>query len=512
MLVLALLAWSGPRPQPACAQDESGDAGAPDRAWTLEECIETALENNHQRPASAFAVAMAEAQSRQALAGYWPQVTLKGGWQLMDEAPNFIFPASNMYIPPQSFSVPGGSATVTIPADAFGPGFPPVEIEIPVEYPGQTVNMGGGLLPIREQNIKLMDRDSFLGAVDAKWLLFDGGMRGGWRQQARGNLDMKREESRRTDLEIVDSVKRLYYGAVLTGQLFDVGQETLERMEATLNLTETMYKEGSGRVMKTDFLANKVMVESLRSAVAMLEKNRIMARAALAYTMGLPWNESVRPADPEIAYAPLLADLDDLVSTAYRFSPDWKRLEAGVDAGEGMVKTAKSGYFPKIALTGEIHKWWNDYEAGMATETNKDGWSVGFGLELPVFDGFLTRNRVAEARAQLAQIQEQGFLLQEGIGLQVRDVFTNLAAAAKQYQATLDAMTSATENRDLNTRAYQNELVETEDVIQAQLIEALMKTQHYKMCYDHVVLLSKLDLVVGTEVRRQLESELDSGR
>jgi hypothetical protein len=42
-------------------------------------------------------------------------------------------------------------------------------------------------------------------------------------------------------------------------------------MNATLNLTETMYKEGSGRVKKTDWLNNKVMVDTLTSMVALLD-------------------------------------------------------------------------------------------------------------------------------------------------------------------------------------------------------------------------------------------------
>ena len=101
-------------------------------------------------------------------------------------------------------------------------------------------------------------------------------------------------------------------------------------------------------------------------------------------------------------------------------------------------------------------------------------------------------------------IKEEKFLLREGIGLQIKDVFLGLRAAQKSYQATLDAMTAAGENRDLNTRAYQNELVETEKVIRAQLMEALMTAQHYKTRYDLLALQSQIALLVGTEVLKKL--------
>ena len=360
-------------------------------------------------------------------------------------------------------------------------------------------------IQVPAQDVKLGAPDNFIASMNATWLLYDGGMRQGLREQTTGQVDMMKQEARRTDLEITDTVKRYYYGAVLAQQLHQVGNDTLARMESTLNLTESMYKNGTGTVKKTDWLENKVMVETLRSMVALLEKNELMAQAALANTMGLPWDSSVKPADKEIPFTLFAGNLDDLVGTAYQFNPDWDKVEAGIRAAEGAVRTAQSGYYPKLAVTGEIHKWWNDYNAGIATEANKEGWTVGVGLQLPLFNGFLTKNKIAETRARVDKIKEEQFLLKDGIGLQVKDAFLGLAAAQKSYQATLDAQTAATENRDLNTRAYENDLVETEKVIRAQLVEALMVAQHDKTLYDHIALQSRLELLVGTELLKRLQ-------
>ena len=112
-----------------------------------------------------------------------------------------------------------------------------------------------------------------------------------------------------------------------------------------------MYKKGSGAVKKTDWLDNKVMVESLRAMVALLEKNELMAQAALANTMGLPWNTSVVPVDRKMPFTSFMDQLDRLVGTAYQFNPDWSKIEAGLRAAQGAVRTAKSGHYPKLAVT-----------------------------------------------------------------------------------------------------------------------------------------------------------------
>jgi outer membrane protein TolC len=493
------------------AQDSNAarTAASPSTVLNLDQCLQMALEKNHRRPASGFEVAMAEAQHKQALAAYWPQINLKAAYQLMDQPFNFVFPSSSMQIPAQNVSIPGGSSLVTIPANAFGPGFPPSNVQLPVSFPGQTVASPAQNFAIPEQNVKVLDRNLATGSLDMKWLVLDGGMRKGLREESNGYVEMMRAQANRTDLEVADEVRRMYWGAVLARQVHQVGQDTLARMEVTLHLTESLYKNSAGRVSKTDYLDNRVMVESLRSMVASLEKNDSMAGAALANSVGLPWNAGIQPANAEIPFEPYAANLENLVDTSYQFSPDWRKLEAAIRAAEGAITTARSGYYPKLALTGELHNWWNGgYDGGISTAQNRSGWSVGVGLEFPLFDGMLTRNKVGEAVARLNQLKENRFLLREGLGLQIKDLFLGLSAAAKASQSTAQAMQSATESRDLYERAYQNELVETEKVIRAQLVEALMAAQHFKARFDYVALTSQLNLVVGTEIQKSLKGSV----
>src|ERR1039458_1219648 len=73
------------QPEQAKPQAEAVEATGQPRILPLEQCVGQALQSNHRRPASRFEVAMAEAQHRQALAGYWPPVNAKGGYQLLDQ-------------------------------------------------------------------------------------------------------------------------------------------------------------------------------------------------------------------------------------------------------------------------------------------------------------------------------------------------------------------------------------------------------------------------------------------
>src|ERR1039457_4411647 len=118
---------------PSAATVSATDRPAP---LTLQQCIELALEKNHFRVASRYSIEIAEAQHRQALSAYWPQIGVKATYTIMDEDPNFIFPSKPMQVP--GFTLP-------LPAQLGGP----------LTIPSSNIT-------IPEQKIKLMDRHNFV--------------------------------------------------------------------------------------------------------------------------------------------------------------------------------------------------------------------------------------------------------------------------------------------------------------------------------------------------------------
>jgi outer membrane protein len=240
--------------------------------------------------------------------------------------------------------------------------------------------------------------------------------------------------------------------------------------------------------------------------VALLENNEKLAKAGLINTMGLQWQAAIALAAQEIPYSFCKSDLSKLVGTAYQFNPDWAKLKAGLEAAQAKIREERSGHLPTLALTGSLNHIANPYDQGLATARNKDSWAVGIVLELPIFSGFLTQNKIKAARANLEKIKEEKVLLREGIALQVKDTFLRLVRAQQQQKAAKEAMLAATENRELNERAYENELVETKDVLEAQLMESSMEAEYQKILYDHIEAQARLELIVGMEVNKLIDS------
>lgn len=454
---------------------------------SVDECVTMALKNNKKCPASVYAVEMAEAQYNQALSGFWPQLILYSSYSHLNKEPMFAFPASTIPVAPQ---------TITIPANSFGPFFPPQNV--PLQVPAQQI-------AVPEQDVTLFNRDTISTSLNLTYPLYTGGLVTARAKQAKCGLAIAREESRRTDLEVIYDTKKIYYECLLSRELRKLGNDILARLEVTLELTEKLYKDGSGTVKKTDYLRNKTVVEGVRSAIATLEANEKLAKLALANTMGLPWGTPVEPSQEALPFSPFNADLTQLVNCSYQFNPDWNRLKSGLEAADAKINEANSGHLPTIALVGQLMHFDNSYNYGITTPSNKDLTNVGVNLALPIFDGFLTDNKIKEARAGLHKLEQEQILLKEGLALQVNYIFLRMDEAQKRVKSSQEAAGTSEENRDLNMRAYQEGLVETVDVIESQLVEALMKAQHLKSLFDHAESQAHLDFVVGREVKRIID-------
>ena len=109
--------------------------------------------------------------------------------------------------------------------------------------------------------------------------------------------------------------------------------------------------------------------------VAGLASNRELALAALLNTTGLPYETRLEVKEDEIPYQPYRAHLGEMITQAYQFNPDWNKLKAGLGAAEARILETRSGYLPKVLLTGSLVHLDNSYNQGIVTPNNKDNWT-----------------------------------------------------------------------------------------------------------------------------------------
>jgi outer membrane protein TolC len=430
-------------------------------AYDLDRAIAVALDNNRLRTISQQSLAIAEAQYRQAASSRWPTLSLNMGFQRRDE--------------PTIFELPEHSYDIT----ALG-------MSIPITTPSQEITM--------------MGRDTRLYSLEMNYPLYTGGKRSSLIEQARLGVDIANKEVRRSNLQVVQDVKRYYYAALYTRQLVELAEDITRSLEVLNNVTQAFFEGGSTSVDKLDLLQSKLAYKMAEATLAELKSNHEAALSALAFVMGLDWREQIALASPSYPDKLDGLSLDHLIEQALSFNPQLEKLELVVETYAAKVDEAKSGYYPSLALVSSYDDFSSDQYGGLDNETNRRSWQIGIGLQMNLFQGGLIRNKVASARTEKAQMEQQQLLLSDTVATQVKSLFLKTQAAHKQVEITRQALAASSENRDLTRRAYQIGKVETQKVIEANLVDAMVHANHYRAMHDQALHLADIAYLLGKEV------------
>ncbi|MCD2449124.1 TolC family protein [Methylicorpusculum oleiharenae] len=437
---------------------------------SLQDCIEIALQRNQQMQISSASIAMAEAQYQQAMSAYWPRISADVNAQRADEDRTFSGKTS-VKLPPALGAALGGAV-----------GGAPIS-SLPMDL-----------------DVKLFDRDMLTTSVNLTYPIFTGGRRGAIVDQAEKGLAIAEIGERKTRLEVIRDVKKYYYGALFALDMEQLASDTLERFQVLEELTERLYQHGSMKVKKTDYLRTKTSTAITRSLLHEANYSRELAHEALTNAMGLDWNSNVTLAKDEQPLH-LNEELQTLISSAHDFNPDIQQLKLAVQVTENKITEARSGYFPVIGFQASAYKLWNDFDGGLVNNDNREGWTIGVGLQWNLFDGFQTSGKVDYAKAQRRQLESQQILLDQAMALQVKQQFLRLRSAGKQMEDTREASSYAKENRELHVRAYQEEMVETKDVIESEIVETFTQSSQYRSRHELEMALVSLEFLIGQNIQ-----------
>jgi outer membrane protein TolC len=425
--------------------------------YTLEQAIAVALENNRLRTISQQSLAIAEAQYRQAASSYWPTLSLKAGIHRRDDKAKFEYPEQTINIAPM----------------------PPVTV------------------PARE--IDMLGRDTSFYSLGITYPLYTGGKRSSVVKQAKIGVEIANREIRRTNLQVIQDVKRYFYAALYTQQLVELAEDITLSFDVLRDITQTFFEQGSNSVNKLDLLRSQLAHRMAQSTLAELKSKHEAALAALCFTMGLDWREQILLGSKSYPSTLDPNSLDRLIDQALQFNPEIEKLTLALESNTAKIKEAKSGYFPNISLVGSYDRFNNDLNGGLDIEANRNSWTIGIALQMNLFDGGITKHRVSEAKADKARMKQQQLLVSDTVATQVKSLFLKIQAAQQQIKINQNTLTISKENRELTGRAYRDGAVDTEKVIEANLFDAMVQANHYRAKHDQALHLAEISYLLGKE-------------
>ncbi len=421
---------------------------------SLKEAISTALSNSYKQKISQQDQAIAKARYNQALSGNYPFLDI--------------------------------SALANKADDAM---VDKVEDKIAIEGLPQPMSVS--------YEHTVMGTDTALARADLTYALYTGGKLSALQEQASQGMRYAEESSKLTEDDIILHVRKYFAATVLSEQLLELTQETVDRMKAIKDLTEAFYQGESLSVKKTDYLRTKMMLFTMQSMLEEMKEKVALAKSALLFEMGEDQEKKIELSTEGLHVKIIPKSLQTYYEAMYFNSHQLKQVEIGLKVRDAQIEETQSEYLPSLGLYANATTLMNNHDGGIINSRNNDSWNVGIGLKYNLFSGGLTSHRVEEAKAEKLKLEAQSAYLKSGLTLQAKQAFLTLRKSLNQGKILEEAVSVSAENRSLNFRAYQEDMVPTKDVIEAQIFESITKASYYKARYEALIAKSQLDFIIG---------------
>jgi outer membrane protein len=232
------------------------------------------------------------------------------------------------------------------------------------------------------------------------------------------------EDLRAARQTTIYSAAQDYYNAVLNREVLAVVRNSYEL--AKRHYEDMQARERAGTASKFDVLRAKVAMQNQESQVISADNTARLALATLLRETGLSQDAQVElVTDFDTAGAP--PGVDEAVRTAAANRPELASATLNTKAQRDSVGVARSGYMPKVSGTASWGGTSTDdpFVDDYFTEAGR----IGVQLQWNIFDGALTRARIAEAQADLDRSKWQEAGLRRDVELQVRQAVLNLENA-----------------------------------------------------------------------------------
>lgn len=160
------------------------------------------------------------------------------------------------------------------------------------------------------------------------------------------------------------------------------------------------------------------------------------------------------PSDAALSNIETGYEFQDVYQEALQIHPSIKLAENNTHAAELGVKVAKGGYYPTLSFGAGMRSSYTYSEqifdgVPVPVESFSDqmrdnfGQSLGFSLNIPIFNNLQVRNDVSRAQVQLKSSQNAEMQARNQLSQTIAQAVTDLKAAERRYQSAREAFESA---------------------------------------------------------------------
>lgn len=329
--------------------------------------------------------------------------------------------------------------------------------------------------------------DQYALGVTANQMLYDFGKVASQVAIQKSTLDSVRADLATVEEQVIFNVKLAYFDMLKAARNIEVATETVKQFEEHLIQAKGFFE--AGLKPKYDVTKAEVDLSNARLNLIRMKNGLSLARVVLNNAMGFPDAPNYEVAD-NLRFSPFSLAFEAALEMAFDHRPDLKGLLLKKRAAEQSVELARKGDLPHVSGNASTTY------SGETLSLNQ-GWNVGVGLSLPIFNGYQTKHQTSEARANVDILAAQEVTLRQAIHRDVQQGYLNLQEAEERISATKLAIQQAEENFAIASGRYDAGVGAPVEITDAYVMLIDTRTNHIQALYDYRITQTIIEQAIG---------------
>lgn len=456
--------------QPAVAQDQPASSG---QTFTLQQCIDYALENGILTRNAKLDEQIAESKVRETVGIGLPQINASATVMHNEKLPRFF----------TTYTGAGGFIDLS--------GVPGIEV-------GDVV---------AAENFFQLKSSGDVG-LSVNQIIFNGSYIVGL-QASQAYKELSYKATNQSKEQVIELVTKAYYMVLINRERVGLFSSNIARVDTLLRNANALVKNGFAEEIDADRI--EVTLNNLIAQRDNFLKLNELGTELLKFQMNYPMNQSLQVVG-DIKQVQVDADLASYSNDwDYKARPDYQLLEANKRLQELNIRNRRAASLPQInaflnygystqsAKIGGLFKTNSDIKdsGGVGPDKWYNYSNYGVSLSMPIFTGLQNHHRWQQEKINLQKIDNQFTFLKSNIDYQVSNASTQYEISIKDLRTQERNIQLATKVARVTKIKYEQGVGSNLEVVEAEDDLRQAQTNYYNALYAAAIAKVDLDKAYG---------------
>ena len=422
------------------------------KQWTLQDCIDYALEKNIQLQQSKIALQESEVDVKSAKAALFPSLSFSTGHNVVNR---------------------------------------------PYQKNSSTVSG----MEIISSDSKTTYNGSY--SLNAQWTLWNGGKRLNTikqQEKARDIASLSVEEKKNM---LQEEITKIYIQILYADEAVKINNATLQSSEATYKRGQELHKEGS--ISKSDLAQLESQMENDRYQLVTAQTALQNYKLQLKQLLELDGTAEMNIVFPELSdekVVKLLPNQEEVYQTALSTRPEIQSSQLSIDVAKLGISAAKAGYLPTISLSASSSSMTNSASTNNWAQQMKYGWNnmIGVSLSVPIFDNRQNKSNVQKAKLKYTDSQFALVNKQKELYSTIESMWNDALNAQQQYVAAEAKEKSSQASYEMVSEQFNLGMKNTVELLTEKNNLLSAKQQRLQAKYMAILNRTLLDFYAGSKI------------